>query len=334
MHMTVKSILWGGLLLALIFWACSVGAETNSAQPANAAADVSEPATRAKKPEYEQDTQWDIWYDMISSLLADTIDSVDKFFGDDRLDDENLRSRLHTSLGFEYDQEEGVSLVSKLALRIALPRLQNRLQFFVDGLVIDDDPDSISSVFDSAKDSDSDAGLRKIFTRDEFRSLNTDIGIRLGSTSQLYGQVRGRLVIPMNPWQLQLSQRFTWFTSDGLVETSEIRFDRPMANNYLFRSTTRLTWEEKESGWTPEHSLALYKEASPRRSWRLNIAGSWPETPHTSKANYSTIFTYRQLLHRQWLFLDIAPGVEFPQENDYKANSFIAAKFEIIFRDN
>lgn len=331
--MTAKRILWAGLFLALIFWACSVGAESSPAQPANTVADDCGSAIHAKEPEDEQDTQWDLWHDMISSLLADTIDNVDQFFGDDRFDDENRRSRLHANIGLKYNQEEGTSLITALSLRIALPRLQNRLQFFVDGLVIDDDPDSISSVFDSARDSDSDAGLRKIFTRDEFRSLNTDVGIRLGSTPQLFGRVRGRLVIPMDLWQLQLSQRFTWFTSDGLVGTSEVQFDRPMANDYLFRSTTRLTWEENESGWTPEHSLALYKEVSPRRSWRLNIAGSWPETPHTSQANYSTIFTYRQLLHRQWLFLDIAPGVEFPQENDYKANAFIAAKFEVIFRD-
>ena len=319
--------------MSLVFWASSVGAESNIAHPVNQVENDAESATSSEKPETEDEALWDAWHALVSAVLADSIDSVDQFFGDDRLDDENRRSRLHTSLGFNYDQEEGTSLITNLSLRIALPRLQNRLQFFIDGLVFDDDPDSFTSAFDAAGDSDSDAGLRHIFTRDEFRSLNTDVGIRLGSTSQVFGRVRGRLVIPMDPWQLQLSQRFAWFTSDGLEETSEIRFDRPMANDYLFRSTTSLTWRENESGWTPEHSLAMYKEVSPRRSWRLSVAGVWPETPHTSKAYYSTIFTYRQLLHRNWLFLDIAPGVEFPQENDYQANTFITAKFEIIFRD-
>jgi hypothetical protein len=331
MNMDAKKMMWAGLILSLVFWTCNVGAETSMAYPVNPVKNDAESAISSE--EAEDETLWDAWHTLISSVLANSIESVDQFFGDDRFDDENRRSRLHTSLGFKYDQEEGTSLITDLSLRIALPRLQNRLQFFIDGLVIDDDPDSISSVFDAARDSDSDAGLRHIFTRDEFRSLNTDVGIRLGSTSQVFGRVRGRLVIPMDPWQLQLSQRFAWFTSDGLEETSEIRFDRPMANDYLFRSTTILTWREQESGWTPEQSLALYKEVSPRRSWRLSVAGSWPETPHTSEANYSTIFTYRQLIHRNWLFLDIAPGVEFPQENDYQANAFITAKFEIIFRD-
>lgn len=331
--MDTKKMMRAGLILSLVFWACSGGAESNMAHPVNPVENGAESAINSEKPKAEAETAWDEWHTLISSVFANSIDSVDHFFGDDRFDDENRRSRLYTGIGFKYNQEEGTSLVTDLSVRIALPRLQNRLQFFIDGLVIDDDPDSISSVFDAARDSDSDAGLRHIFTRDEFRSLNTDVGIRMGSTSQVFGRVRGRLVIPMDPWQLQLSQRFVWFTSDGLEETSEVRFDRPMANDYLFRSTTNLTWRETESGWTPEQWLALYKEVSPRRSWRLSVAGAWPETPHTSKANYSTIFTYRQLLHRNWLFLDVAPGVEFPQENDYQANTFITAKIDIIFRD-
>ncbi|MBM9537554.1 hypothetical protein [Desulfobulbus alkaliphilus] len=323
---------WSALFTPLIFLACTVNAETNSAEQPIPVAGNGEVLVVSSEQEAETEKIWDVWHSLVSSAVADSIDSIDQFFGDDRFDDENRRSRLFTGIGVKYEQEEGFSLVTDLSLRIALPRLENRLLFFVDGFVIDDDPDSISYVFETAKESDSDVGLRRIFSRDEFRSLNTDIGIRLGSTSQVFGRVRGRLLIPMDLWQLQLSQRVTWFTSDGLVTTSEVRFDRPMANDYLFRSTTSLTWEENESGWTPEQSLALFKELSPRRSWRLVLAGTWPESPHTTAANYSTILTYRQRLHRDWLFLDIAPGVEFPQENNYHANALITAKFEVIFR--
>ena len=68
-----------------------------------------------------------------------------------------------------------------------------------------------------------------------------------------------------------------------------------------------------------------------RSGWRFSLAGAWPETPDARETCYSAGFTYRRRIHRDWLFLDITPGVDFPRTEAYAAQPYIGIKFEAIF---
>ena len=41
---------------------------------------------------------------------------------------------------------------------------------------------------------------------------------------------------------------------------------------------------------------------------------------------------YRRLIYKNWLFLELNPGIGFSSEHDYAANPFIAAIFVITFQ--
>ncbi len=272
----------------------------------------------------------DDWHQRISETIANPVERLDRFFGDERLDNEDRRSRLRTGIGLKYKQDGGVSIISDFNLRLALPHLEDRLHLFIDELVKEDEPDNLDGL-ESDDDSRPETGLRYIFVHNEQRSLNTDVGIRFSSSLQVFNRIRGRLIIPVQHWQLHLVQSVAWFTSDGWTETSEISWNRPLPDNYLFRATSKLTWEERTSGVTPAQTFILFKELDEDRGFRLMLSGRWTETPHTEEAAYTTRLSYRQRLHEQWLFFELAPGIEFRQTRDYEANPFLLGKLEVIF---
>lgn len=197
-----------------------------------------------------------------------------------------------------------------------------------------DEPDKGSVIAEAAKDSEPDAALRYILKHDERRRLTSDLGVRLSSPSQVFGRLRGRIILPFPIWELRLSQSAAWFTDDGVTETSELRWSRLLWTDWLFRAISRVTWEENNNGVTPAQSFSLFRELTTHRGYRLGASGEWPETPHAHEAKYTTEFTYRQLLHSRWLFLEITPGLEFPQQRDYECTPYINFKIEIVFDED
>jgi len=276
----------------------------------------------------------DLWHNRVSSAIANPVDRVDRFFGDERLKEENRRTRLNTGLGWQHDGKDGGSLWTDVSLRLALPQLEHRLQLFLDDWIKAEEGDPVESILGVAKDSEPDTGFRYIFHQDERRSLSTDIGARFSSPVQILGRLRARLTCPVGDWQLRLNQTLSFLTADGWTETSEMTWNRPMENDYLFRSTSRLVWEERQHGVTPKQAWILHKKIDEKTAGKVALSSAWPESFHTRKANHSVTFTCRRLMYRTWLFLEIAPGVEFPQVDHFNPNLFVRVKCEIVFCDD
>lgn len=275
--------------------------------------------------------RWENWHDRVCLGIVDATERVDRFFGDERLEEDTDRSRVKLGMGLLYHRENGTSLVTDIKARLALPRLKNRFQLIIDDSFESNEPEDSGVFSEALKDSEPDTALRYIFHEQERRRLSADVGVRFTSPSQLFGRLRGRIIIPYGLWELRLTQTAAWFTDDGLVTTSEMRWTRQFSGSWLLRSSSRLIWEENRDGVTPAQTFSMFRELTERRGYVLSVSGNWPETPHAHEAVYRTEFTYRQKIYSHWLFMEITPGVEFPQEFEYEAEPYIELKFEIVF---
>ena len=323
-------------LLLTVFLAGSVHGAEESSDPVEQekkAPPIPAGDTRKWLDRLSDPAQWEIWHKQTSTGIVDSVERVDNFFGDERLDDDNRRTRLRLGTGLRWHENDGTSILTDVKARLALPRLKNRFQLVIDDTFESEEAGSMQSLSDAASDSEPDTSLRYIIKQDERRRLTSDAGVRFSSPSQVFGRLRGSIIVPYAAWGLRLTQTVAWFTDDGFIETSEMRWSRPMGNDWLFQTVSRLTWEENINGVKPGQSFSLYKELTTRRAYRFSIAGVWPEMPHTHEGNYAAEFTYRQLIHSRWLFLEIEPGVEFPQKHDYELTPYINAQFEIVFGD-
>lgn len=273
---------------------------------------------------------WDARHQHYSERLASAIDRLDRFFGDDRVVEDNRRSSLLLGLGLRYDGKKGTSLVSDVRLRMVMPRLKERLQIVLDDILEVDDPENEQSIIDAVRETRPDAGIRYIFSDSDRIRLSGDVGIRTGSPYQMFWRGRWRLILPIDCWETRLSETAYWLTDDGWRLTTDLNLTRPVGE-WFFRSASRMTWEEARSGVTFGQTLALTYALSNRRAYRLYTSATWPETPHTREANYTIGAVYRQRIHRDWLFMELMSAVEFPQADDYDPNPIAGVKMEILF---
>ncbi len=273
----------------------------------------------------------DEWYDRMSAVIADPFARVDQFFGDESIADEGRRTRLRVGVGVRGDVVNGWRMLTDFSLRVALPRIEERWQLFLNELASEDDISDVSDLTRPPIDTDPDFGLRYFLLRDLRMSIRADGGYRFSSPRQAFVRLRGRTRYRPGRWALDVTQAVTYFTHDGWRSQSEISARLPLADVYGIRSLSRLTWEEISSGYKPEQSIALYRELTARRAWRLEGRGVWQNMPNPSDIIYTVEFVYRQLLHRNWLFVEIAPGVEYAESKNYDPNPFILLQFEILF---
>ena len=271
------------------------------------------------------------WHKLMSAAIADPFDRVDRFFGDESIADEGRRTRLRIGAGVRTDVVDGWRMVTDFSLRLVLPRIEERWQLFLDELAGEDEFDGLSDLTSPPVDTDPDIGLRYFLLRNLRTSISADAGYRFGSPNQAFGRLRGRARYPRGLWSLDLTQTGTYFTKDGWRSQSDMSWTLPFASAYGVRSFSRLTWEEISSGYTPEQRFSLYRTLTYRRAWRVEGRGIWVEMPNPSEIVYTFEFVYRQLIHQNWLFMEIAPGVEYAESRDYDANPFAMIKFEILF---
>ena len=284
-------------------------------------------------PDLDSPGGLEAWHDYWSSSISRQVEYFDSFFGDERLKDDNTATRVQLGLGVDYSKEDGAQFEGDFSARLSLPQLENRWQVIVDSTLDGDDPADFGNVQDD-DGSDANAGVRYVFFEDETWKFNTDAGIKISSPLEAFAKARARCTIPFELWELRLSDTLQLSSDDGLENKTDMTWSRPLEEKYLFKSVSAVVWEEDESGVTGKQSLQLLRNISQHSYWRFLVRGAWPEIPDVEEAVYGGEVTYRRLFYSDWVFFEVTPGVEFPQENDYEINPFVEILFEFIFEED
>ncbi|HMO04077.1 MAG TPA: hypothetical protein PKC67_01365 [Kiritimatiellia bacterium] len=271
------------------------------------------------------------WHDKWSSNVVGVAEYIDRFYGDNRLDDESNDTRIRLSGGILFREEGTPKYIHRINLRLQLPYTSRRLKLVFEDIV---DPDEDQrSLFTAAgvNNTDANAALRYSIREKSKVRIDADVGARFSSPWQLYTRLRGtRRYDLTTKWDARLTQKITWFTDDGWVSLSEIQFNKKMGWDWLLRFNSELEWRQDRDGVRPAQQVSVFKTFSRRRSLRMDVGGSWPEYPNVDDRRYYVSLTHRRLVHSNWLFFEVKPGVEFPEEDDYDERFYLKFQFDLI----
>jgi len=276
-------------------------------------------------------SDWHAWHRRWSSNVINTAEYIDNFFADPKLDRESNGSRIKISLGMEVKDGEGFSFITRANARLSLPGTSKRLKLIFEDENESEEAGAAATALQSMRETSQDAGVRYKIREKKRYSIDLDGGYRT-SSDQFFGRLRGkRDFLQTGDLKLRLTQSASYYTVDEWISKTEFDLNYQLRNAYLFRSESDLEWAEDIDGVRPSQTFVLFKPLSKRRAIRYEIGGDWPESPGPSETTYFTSFTYRTLIHSDWIYMEIEPGVEFPQIHDYDPKSFLLFKFDFVF---
>jgi len=255
---------------------------------------------------------------------------------DPQLLDDIDGSRVILSPIFDFREKQGLSPGLKAKGRLRFPQLSERIDLIFDS---DFDDTDVTPAVARANDTglrSGDAGAATLRLRlpDEFK-FRTSIEAGLKFKPEPVPRLGVRLRLSKNgDWfNSRFTQTFFWETEDGWGERSSLDFEQIKPNAYLRRLSTSVLWSEGTDGVRGGQTLQLYRFLSNRRAIGLKLGVEGPLEPSVHVERYSTRVSWRQKVHRDWMFIEFEPGIDWPRDEDYEAVAVFRVKLDIVIGD-
>ena len=274
----------------------------------------------------------DHYYDVISQKVQDNTLRVDSFFDDDLPDNDvpSCTVKLRLSNRFKYEDGFSISPGAGVNAQINLPHLEKKWHVFVDNIQRDHLPGEDFPFSDKLS-----AGLRWNPFSKYPSLLHIDGGIRsLDPWPEPFAILEMRYDLSLGlGWTAYLKQQgFCYVGDDGFGELSQVDFEQMWVGNARFRSTTAVKWTQESQGVEGEQTLSWEITLEPHvRSITPCLSLFWYKESALVADDYRIKVTYRTRIYRTWLFFEVEPQFEFPQDNNYDFTPSIRFNVDIFF---
>ena len=261
---------------------------------------------------------------------------IAQFVSDRRLEEDQPGSRLKLTPALKLRDAEGLDFSIRVNGKLRLPRFEDRVELVLssidEGESVLDDLDRRQTLSRGAE-GEGTASLRYYLMETLNFKASADAGLRFRPEPDPRVSLRLRLHRDFERVTTRFTQTFFYEALDGFGEKSQFDLDLLQPHRHLRRLSTTILWSEASDGVEAGQSLALYRYLGKRRMVGSRMGVSGVLEPSARVENYTARLFYRQRIHRDWIFMEIEPGLDFPRERDFQSTGFVLLKFDLIFGD-
>jgi hypothetical protein len=278
----------------------------------------------------EQERQVDEIHQKTSQLLVSAAGWLDSFFDDDRHNLEENKTRAKLRLSFGYSRFDDFDFSPRVSLRLKLPKLSKKTLLIV-GVSDDDDFDvGDNPIADDPRNEDNEksdlsAALRYFLKDGKNYNLSTTAGI---SWSYMYAGLRYRYSHDFGPWEGRATDTVKYYTDDGFENKLALDMERHFSRRWFFRTTGSVDWYEEEDGLPHALIFRLYHVLNRHQALQYEVGNYFDTAPNYRMTDLQFRVRYRQRLYRDWLIVEVAPDISFPDDRNRQPNPGIVLRLE------
>jgi len=268
-----------------------------------------------------------------SAAVLDFADWMDDFFSDERAISEENRTRIKLEMSLGYSRNDDFEVKPRLSGRIDLPHLNRKLNLLLFAsddreFLVEQKPLPSLPRQQGGGERQAAAALQYFFKEEDIYNISSTFG---GSYDYLYAGFRFRYSRDIGSWRGRCINRLRYFTDDGLVDNLSYDLERQLAEKWLFRTTAAAEWLEDRDGLAHSLVFRLFQIINGEKALLYEV-GSYLDTEESyAMTDLQVHLRYRQRFLRDWLILEIAPQITFPQEYDRQPNPGFIMKLEAEF---
>ena len=256
------------------------------------------------------------------NLAANQLDS---FFATERADDEFGRSRLRLRGQYFIRDEAEADFKTQYRINLKLPNLQEKFKFKFGKDKEKKKTENNSKVSSEIKP--------KITHPSQGWIFNADIGVTTAIPPQIVNRARLRRNIETGVLTHRFSEQLTYVTDEnGLQEETNLDTDYAISGDVIFRFVNNKRWYITTKDFTTNHGPTLIQRLTDNDA--LNYGFTTQSIIHSGNwyvSNYRAAINYRKNIYRQWFYMDIIPGIDFPKIRSFVSTPFITFQIEMLF---
>ena len=246
----------------------------------------------------------------LNVMMQDTALWLDSFAGEDK-SKKTASANGYLQLGWLPRTADFGDNEIKLKVRLRLPHLSETFSVVFDN----DDEDDIKLDYEvdplDTKKDDLNLAVQYIKKINDALSIKNRLGI---SRQQLYLRSEIKKKWLFEHFQFILTPRLDYFHSDGWAPSLKAVITYPLKNNLLSFSTS---WQKVQKDNYPRRKAGLYHIKNMQEQ-TLVVTGLQYTKNQNDQESYLISSRYRHLFHKNWLFYEIEPFIEFKQKYAYR----------------
>ena len=299
----------------------------------NALADDPSAAT---VPEHSFFDSFDRSRDYLSEKIVDYSKRIDQFFGDERYFQEHNNSVIQLDMNETIAQGGSRTFGFEGKAKIDLPAASKRFQFVLEsnpeqktaGEVKKDQPVAPNKVVAPATYA---ASLRYEKAEKSLWHFSSEAGVKFQFPLDPFVRIRGSYAIPIGEWRLKMAETLFWFNTIGSGETTRFDIERVLSNPVLFRATSTATCLVLPQICDLRQDFSIFHTLNERTAlvYQASVIGT--NKPQIEETAYVLLMRYRYRVHKEWIFFEVIPQLNFPKTNDFNLNPTLLMRLELLF---
>lgn len=342
----IKDVVLAACVLVLIqpkIFACPVATEANL--PKNSV--TKKPATTKPKAhslqdpcltdqEKQQDYLWmEEFHQTVSNSVFQSAVWFDNFFIDDNSEQTDPYASARIKLGWEPKARDWGEFKTRFRIKVKLPHFKDK----VDLIFSDDDDETNQSHLPlesvntdpQADEEKFSASVRYTHSQNERKFLASRIGI---SGGDIFAQTKHkRLYSWDNTHSFKFEPSIYYFLNDGLGAKLLLEYNYQLNEKSQYRINYSVRASEEFSGLRWKHGFYKLTQLDQHAAsvTGLQVQGERNGERGFVIDKYTLSYRYRFNALKSWLFFEVEPFLEWPENEDYKTTPGLALRVEGFF---
>lgn len=332
----------GGVAIALLLTALRAGGEPVLVPRAvNGAATLAQKAAATLSPSNQLE-RLDRAHDKVFTAFNRGTWRFDQRFAADPQDAlATPESRFRAVLYLQCSRDDRVQwrLDPDIDADFDLPNLERRLRLFIQSA----DVGELPGVDFPERRNEIQAGFRHIA---KALDIESDLGVKGGLPPRGIAKVEWKPNWRKDDWLFYPRQRVFYDTEDRLGELTSISASRWLWKRTFLKSVSALRWTERSEGleWEqtliagyvrgylePKHEGKIVGDSQTAQGISLRASVFGHKSADWLADRYRVTAVYRRPLHRRWIYLELAPGIEWTDEANWGAIPSIRLGLDCLF---
>jgi len=274
--------------------------------------------------------------DYLSEKVVNYSKRIDEFFGDERYFQEHNHSVIQLDMNETMEAGGSRAFLYEGKAKIDLPAASKRFQF-----VLESNPEQ-KTAGEAKKDlpvttqkqatpQNYAASVRYEKAEESLWHFSSEAGLKFQFPLDPFVRVRGSYAIPLGEWRLKMAETLFWFNTIGSGETTQFDIERVLSDPVLFRATSTATCLVLPQTCDLRQDFSIFHTLNERTALVYQASVIGINKPQLEETAYVLLMRYRYRLHKEWVFFEAIPQLNFPRTDDFNLNAVLLLRLEILF---
>ncbi len=282
----------------------------------------------------EEDYQWmQVLHETVSDSVYQSALWFDNFFIDDSTEQQDPKTSARIRFGWEPKARDLNSFDTRFRINVKLPHFKDKLDLILSD---DDENDQSHLPLETANTTETEkesfaAAVRYTHNKSDNKLLESRIGI---SGGDLFIKTRHKRRFSWeNIHSIKIEPSIYYFIDDGLGAKLLLEYDYQSNERTQYRVNYSVRVSESFSGLRWKHGFYKLKQLQQNSA---SVIGLQVEGERNGERGflidkYTLSYRYRFNAVKSWLFFEVEPFLEWPEEKHYKTTPGIALRVEGYF---